>query len=395
LVNIAFIINGAKPPRGGEFLTLHLITHLRRDIFHSVLIYAEEGIVVKEIKRLGIDAVHIPLSKKITSIYPRKIKLYNPFFILAFGWRLLTDGSIFRLKKLLKGHNIHLIYCADNLSKLIGGIVGKMTRIKVVAHCHDDFKEDSLGKIMRVFYLLLLDKILAVSEKVRKFFKIRERISQKVVTIYNGIDTRTYDPDKVDNSIITELGIKEKYLTIGNIGFMDKAKGQVYLLRAMEKLTADGITGISCIMCGTGPEKENLETFVKEKDLTKQVFFLDFRRDIPKILRILDILVIPSFLESFSMVAIEAMAMQVPVIATNIGGIPEVIDDAETGILIPPGDFEALVKAIKYLIENPQIRKEMGKKGRKKVLERFSIEENVRKTEEVFLNLLHDTHPYV
>jgi UDP-N-acetylglucosamine:LPS N-acetylglucosamine transferase len=171
-INIAFIMNGAKPPRGGEFLTLHLITHLRKDIFHPILIYAEDGIIVREIKKSDIESVNFPLNKNITGIYPREIKLYNPIFIFIFIWYLVTKGSIFRLKRILKEHNIHLIYCADNLSKLIGGIAGKVAGIKVVAHCHDDFKEYSLGVVIKIFYMLLLDKILAVSEKVRKFFVI-------------------------------------------------------------------------------------------------------------------------------------------------------------------------------------------------------------------------------
>ena len=72
-------MNGAKPPRGGEFLTLYLITHLRKDIFHPLLVYAHDGVIVQEIKKAGIDSVQIPLGNRITNIYPREIKLYNPF----------------------------------------------------------------------------------------------------------------------------------------------------------------------------------------------------------------------------------------------------------------------------------------------------------------------------
>ena len=85
---------------------------------------------------------------------------------------------------------------------------------------------------------------------------------------------------------------------------------------------------------------------------------------------------------------VEAMAMEVPVIGTNVGGIPEVVDDGKTGIIVPPGNIDALCEAIKYLIQNPGIRFQMGKNGRVKVLEKFTIEENVRKTEDVFLSLM-------
>jgi glycosyltransferase involved in cell wall biosynthesis len=388
-INIAFVMNGAKPPRGGEFLTLHLITHLRKDIFYPILIYAEDGIIVKEIKKSDIESVNFPLNKNITGIYPREIKLYNPIFIFTFIWYLLTRGSIFRLKKILKEHNIHLIYCADNLSKLIGGIAGKVAGIKVVAHCHDDFKEYSLGVVIKIFYMLLLDKILAVSEKVRTFFVINGRISPKAITVYNGIDTKYFDPKNVKDNIREELSLDKDSVVIGSIGVLEKDKGQRYLFEAIARLKEEGINNLICLVCGTGPEEANLKKFVQESGLKGEIIFLGFRNDMPKILKMLDILVITSLtIESFSMAAVEAMSMKVPVIATKVGGLPEVVVDGETGLLIPPGDVDALCRSIKNLVKHPDMRLKMGKAGRERVLERFTIEENVRRTEGIFLNIL-------
>ena len=105
--NILFLMNGAKPPRGGEFLTLYLITHLRRDIFHPLLVYAHNGVIGRRLKDAGIDHVQIPLSSKIANIYPREISLHSPFFVIPFLWHLVLSGSIFKLNKILKGNNIH------------------------------------------------------------------------------------------------------------------------------------------------------------------------------------------------------------------------------------------------------------------------------------------------
>lgn len=382
-------MNGAKPPRGGEFLTFYLIKNLRKEIFHPVVIYAEEGVIVQKIKQAGVDTIQILLGDKITSIYPREITLYNPIFILNLLWRLFWSGSVVRVKRLLKKNNIDLIYCADNLSKIIGGMAGKWASIPVVAHCHDDFKEDFLGRLSRLIYLTFLDRIIAVSEKVRIFFEVKNKVSQKVITIYNGVDTELFNPDRLDTSLRKELGIREGSVVIGSIGVIEKDKGHRYLIEAIAKLKSEGISDIVCIICGSGPEEENLKELVKKRRLSGEVLFLGFRRDIPRVLRILDIMVMTSLtIESFSMVTIEAMAMQVSVIGTKVGALPEVIKDGETGILVPPGDVDALCKALRHLIENPQVRIEMGKNGRKRVLERFTIEENVRKTEELYLQLL-------
>ena len=382
-------MNGAKPPRGGEYLTLYLITHLRRDIFHPVLIYAEDGIIVKEIKKAGIDSVHFPLNRNITGIYPREIKLYNPFFILKFAWFMLAGRNLYRLKRILLQHNVHLIYCADNLSKFIGGIAGKMSGVKVVAHCHDDFKEDILGKTMRMFYLMLLDRILTVSDRVKKFFTVKEKGFQKAITVYNGIDADIFNPQNVPDDLRNELGLKKENIVIGSIGVIEKDKGHRYLVEALARLKAKGLTNIVCVICGTGPLESDLKEFVYAKCLDSEVWFLGFRDDITRVLKVLDILALMSLtIESFSMAAVEAMSMEVPVIATNVGGLPEVIEDRQTGILVPPGDIDALCKAIEYLVKNPGVRMEMGKKGREKVLRQFTIKENVRKTEEVFLEVI-------
>ena len=387
--NILFLMNGAKPPRGGEFLTLYLITHLRKDIFHPLLVYAHDGVIVRRLKEAGIDSVQIPLSSKIANIYPREISLHSPFFVISFLWHLVLSGSIFKLNKILKKNNIHLIYCADNISKFMGGIAGKMAGVKVMAHCHDDFKEDTLGKTMRMIYLMLLDRILTVSDKVKKFFAVNKKGFQKAITVYNGIDTDIFNPQNVPDDLRNELGLKKENIVIGSIGVIEKDKGHRYLVEAIARLKAEGITNVICVICGTGPEESDLKEFVRAKGLDSEILFLGFRDDIPKVLKVLDILALMSLtIESFSMAAVEAMAMEVPVIATNIGGVPEVIDDGKTGIIIPPGNVDALCEAIKYLIQNPGVRFRMGQNGRLRVLDRFTIESNVRKTEEIFLQLL-------
>lgn len=387
---ILFLMNGAKPPRGGEFMTLYLITHLRKDIFHPVLFYIEDGTIIREIKKAGIEAIPIYLPEKIAHIYPREIKLYNPIFLFSFLWQFISSNGIFKLKKLIRQNKVQLIYCADNLSKLLGGLAGKMAKIKVVAPCHDDFKEDVLGKIMRIFYLLLLDRILAVSDKVRSFFLVNGNNSHKVITVYNGINADLFNPDNVDDNIRAEFGIRREAVVIGSIGALEQDKGQRYLFEALKKLLSEDIaTNIVCIICGTGPEEDDLKEFIRKENLNRKVLFLGFRNDIPRILKALDILAVTSLtIESFSMAAVEAMTMKVPVIATNVGGLPEVVKDGSTGLIVPPGNVDALCNAIKYLVKNPEVRIKMGENARARVLEHFTIEKNVRKTEEVFLEML-------
>ena len=123
----------------------------------------------------------------------------------------------------------------------------------------------------------------------------------------------------------------------------------------------------------------------------RQVRFLGYRRDIPDLLGIMDMVVMPSLRESFGIVALEAMAMKVPVVASRIGGLEEVVEHERTGLLVPPGDADALAEAIRTLAENPEMRINMGEAGRQRVAEKFSIESTIRRTEEIYLECLGGT----
>ena len=112
----------------------------------------------------------------------------------------------------------------------MGGIAGKMAGVKVMAHCHDDFKEDTLGKTMRMIYLMLLDRILTVSDKVKKFFAVNKKGFQKAITVYNGIDTDIFNPQNVPDDLRNELGLKKENIVIGSIGVIEKDKGHRYLV---------------------------------------------------------------------------------------------------------------------------------------------------------------------
>ena len=390
--NIAILMNGAKPPRGGEALTYYLIKEISRKIFKPILIYAVDSKDIKKLKKnIKIKTIKIEIDKKLTEIYPREVNLLNPVFIINFIYNLIVNGGIIQVARELRKENIKLIYCADNISKIIGGIAGKLLKIKVVGHCHDDFSEDILGKTMRFMYFIMLDKIIAVSKKVSMFFGNGRILKSKVVTIYNGIDAEIFNPDKIEARKRRELCLSDKDFIIGSIGQLEKDKGQKYLLFAIEKLKKDNINNIKCLICGEGPEEEKLKQLTKDLNIDKEVKFLGYRDDIAEILRIMDLMVITSLtIESFSIVAAEAMSMKVPVIATQVGGLPEVIEDGVTGILVPPAKSDMLKNAVKYLIEHPEIKINMGEQGRKKVCKFFNIKKNIKIIEELFSKLIKD-----
>ena len=382
-ITIAYLMHGARNVGGGEYSIYYLIKNLRRDIFEPIVFYSYENMIIKRLREDGIQLINIPLNEKITSVYRDKIKK-NPVSLLTYAYHLIS--GVLRLIRFLKKYQVDILHPHDNLSKIIGGIAAKIAGVKVVAHCRDLLKESFVEKILLLYQLLFMNMIIAVSESNRNLFKTMGKVPNKIHAIYNGIDLSEFD--SVRGYAQRDLEIGDDAVVIGVIAVFDKCKGHIYLFEAIAKLVSEGYKNIICFVVGDGREGDELRAFVSNKGLTDYIRFLGYRTDVPELMAIMDMMVMPSIQESFPRVPLEAMAMKVPVIATTVGGLPESIDNGKTGILVPPADVNSLSAAIKYLIEHPEIRKQMGEAGRKRVEENFSIENNVRKTEELYLDIL-------
>ena len=137
----------------------------------------------------------------------------------------------------------------------------------------------------------------------------------------------------------------------------------------------------------------DLRDYAKAAGIEQNVHFLGYRRDIPDLLGLTDIVIMPSLRESFGLAALEAMAMKLPVIASRIGGLEEVVEHEKTGLLVAPGDAAALAEAILRLAENPEMGKKMGEAGRRRVERCFGLESTVRRIEELYFDLLTGKMP--
>ncbi|MGB9802180.1 MAG: glycosyltransferase [Desulfofundulus sp.] len=138
------------------------------------------------------------------------------------------------------------------------------------------------------------------------------------------------------------------------------------------------------MVVGDGPLRRVLEEESRALGLEGRLFFTGERRDIPQILSLMDVFVLPSTTEGLPLTILEAMAAGKPVIASRVGGLPEVVVDGETGFLVPPGDPQALARALAQLLVNRQKAEEMGQKGKQRVMQHFTVQTMVRKIEEEY-----------
>jgi len=360
-----------------------LISNIRRDIFQPIVLYTSENEIIRKLRGEKVSLIRVQIDDKVTSVYRDRIKK-DPANIISYAYHLVR--AFFLVDRLLRKHKVDILHPHDNLSKIIGGIVGKMAGVKVVVHCHDILSKNNLvEKVLLMNQICFVDRIITVSDAVRTSFSWSGKIPEKVETIYNGIDLEKFDSEVIGSSR-KDLQIPKKDTVIGIIAMFDPVKGHVDLFRAIEKLRFQGLRNITCLVVGDGRMANGLKNYVRSRGLEKKIRFLGYRRDIPGLLKIIDIVVMPSLQESFGIVSVEAMAMRVPVIATRVGGVMEVVEDGKTGIIVTPRDIAALCGAIRYLVDKPTVRGEMGEAGRKRAMEKFNILRSIQKTEEIYLN---------
>lgn len=378
-------MHGARNVGGGEYSISYLIRNIRKDMFSPVVFYARENDVIGQLQNDGIPLVRIPLGDEITSVYRDAIRK-DPISLFRYARSLFAGVS--KTEILIREHRIDLLHPHDNLSKIIGGFAARRVGVPVVCHCRDLLKGSLVEKLLIYHQLLFMDRIVAVSESNRALFRCFGKVSGKVVTIYNGIDLTKFNGSKDATLTKGQFGIKPDDFVIGIIGVFDRIKGHAYLFHAMEMLVADGIKNIVCLVVGDGRDHEEIHQEVTKRGIADRLRFLGYRNDVPDLLRLMDIVVLPSLQESFPRVPLEAMAMKVPVVATTVGGIPEAVAEGETGVLVPPGDSVAIRDAIMHLYRNPDIRKKMGEAGRKRIEKEFSIGKNIKETENLYFDIL-------
>jgi glycosyltransferase involved in cell wall biosynthesis len=170
-------------------------------------------------------------------------------------------------------------------------------------------------------------------------------------------------------------------------------KGQEYLFRALPRLLAATGGRLRLLVAGAGPFREAYEREVSVLGIGGAVRFLGFRVDIARILAVSDVVVLPSVAEAFGLVLAEAMAMQRAVVATRVGGIPELVEDDVTGILVPPASPEALAGAVLSLLRDPPRRMRLGEAGRRRVIEIFRFETMMKRYEALYDRLLSQKRP--
>jgi glycosyltransferase involved in cell wall biosynthesis len=298
--------------------------------------------------------------------------------------------SIYKLYKLLKSHKFDIIHTHAYSAGTIGRISAFLAGVPVIiSHNHSVYDYyNRYYHFVEWFLSHITDKIICVSDIVKKFANETQRINAgKLITIHNGIDSEYTVSEKRTSGLRKELDIPADHSVISTIAHMEEHKGIKYLLESAS-LLLQSRNDISFLLVGEGALKEELKILCADLKIEKNVIFAGERSDISEILSLSDIFVLPSLREGLGLAILEAMACGKPVIATNVGGIPEIVKDGVSGILVSPRDPEALHTAMKELLDDKEMQKKMGANGEKVCNEKFNSKVMVGQIENLYDFLL-------
>lgn len=307
----------------------------------------------EDLKACGAELVVVPIRKAYISI--RKM------------WRVL---------RYVMQKDIRVINAFDLKSLIIALYIKILFRsnLKVIYHNVNSLIEFSGYKLpLFSFFLKYCD--LSISNSKASMGEIASLMSKrKARVIYNGVDT-TFFTKRLDIRHIARrnLNLKENEIVLGIVANFRKQKNYPFLMLAFEKLSIR-YQGLKLLCVGGGTYFEDTKTWVARKDMKNRVIFTGYAANVTYYLNAIDILVLPSLWEGLPNAILQAMSVGVPVVASNVGGCPEIIRDLYNGILFPPNDEENFVESVGMLIEDSELRTEFAANARKTVEEKFSLQ---------------------
>jgi glycosyltransferase involved in cell wall biosynthesis len=294
---------------------------------------------------------------------------------------------LYRLARLIRAERPDIIHAFLGFANLAASLVGRLLGVPVIIWSYRDVE---VWKT-RAHWLAdragarRADAITCCSDAVRQFVLAHiNGHASKLVTIHNGVDPGAFDsPPGVSRA---QLQLREAGAVIGAISRLDEPKkGLAVLLHALADVARrNGMPAWQCVLVGDGPARDGLRQLAEEIGLQGRIVFAGMRRDAASVLPVMDIFVCPSLYEGFGIAIVEAMAAGRPVIASRVGGIPEIVVHEDTGLLVPPGDAGALADAIAALLSRPDRARAMGARGRERARQRFSIETAVRRHQQLY-----------
>jgi len=315
---------------------------------------------------------------------------------------VLDAWATVALWRLLRRVRPEVVHTHTSKAGAVGRLAAWLAGIPVVIHTpHGHVFYGYYGSVTSAIIRLLerhlakiTDRIVTLTDRgAQEHVQYKIASPQKFVTIHGGNSLAQFRSLRVNAPVKRkELGLPPEGPIIGTVGWLVPIKGHTWLVRAVPRVLAE-FPQACVVLIGDGPLLGELKHLAAELGISPHVMFLGTRHDIPECLAALDLFVLPSLNEGMGRALIEAMAVGCPVVATRVGGIPDIVADGTTGLLVPPRDDRALAEAILTLLRDRSRRAAYGESARRHVDDRFEVASMVRNIERLYDKVWSEKHP--
>jgi glycosyltransferase involved in cell wall biosynthesis len=342
-------LSSTSGPGGAETLASRIAAGLDRTRFRSIIGLFTPGWLKDRCERLGLPTFVVPMASQ---------------------WDLRW---IVRCCKIVRRQEAALIHAHEFRANSFGTLVARLCGIPLVATVHGkNYYPDQVKRRIAYRWVSRAARMVAVSHDLRRFLEARIGIPRgRITVIHNGVDTVQNASSAQIQQTRLELGIGDDEFVIGIVGSLYPVKGHMSLLDAM-KTVLTRYPKARLVVIGQGDLEQTLKRRVSELGIERAVSFLGLRDDVPRLLPLLDLFVLPSLSEGLSVALLEAMSAGVAVIASNVGGNPEIVVNGETGYLVPAQRSEELASRIIALMSNPELTRLLGSRGKERVSQEFT-----------------------
>lgn len=351
---------------GAEGQALLLMKGLRDDGHEQALVCQSGSLIEERARSAGFDVLDV-------DAYERPA--------LLTAWRI---------RNILRDVKPQIVHCHDPAAHAVGTLADyfadRICRTVVSRRTDASLFRRNVFGLSKLKYLFNVGRIIVPSRAVREIMLNDGIPDEMIAVVRDGIRVEEYDDVRV-NGIRDEIGAPEGAVLVGTIGSLVGHKGQRYLLEAVPAVL-DRFPHTRFVIVGDGPLAEELRAAAEQAAIEANVIFTGFRRDVLRVLKILDLFVSSSHLEGIGTTLLEAAAAKVPIVATYAGGIPEIIRNAKEGLLAPVRDANALADRIVYALSHQGEMREMADAAYAKIKAEYPVERMVEETLKVYYELM-------
>ena len=376
---------------GSAETTLHIVSSLnmeKYDVFLAHGLSRESNMSIMEKEVVESDLLLAEAKGVRVFALPSLVRR------LSFKNDLLAFINIYRLIRRIRPHIVHT---HTSKAGLLGRLASFLARVPIIIHTpHGHVFHSYYGPVMTNVFVFaekilsfITDKITALTNRERDEH-LEEGIAsiEKYVVIHSGVMLDRLMNMSVDAGAVRgEFGIAQDSNVIGVVGRLVPIKGHKYLVSAAKRIIKE-FRNTVFVFVGDGYLSSRLERQAESVGVRKNIIFTGWRKDAVEILDLFDILVLPSLNEGMGKVLVEGMALGKPIVASNVGGIIDLVRNGENGILVPPGDSDALGEAILQLLKDKNLSEKLGKNGKAMVYPEFDASVMVKQIDDLYESLL-------